>query len=79
MVGGLLGLSGGLLGGSWGALGGILGPSWPQDGPKSQEELEKLFLGPLLGRQNRPKINPKSIQDVIVFLMGCWIDFLFIF
>ena len=30
-----------ILGGNWGSLGGILGPSWPQDSPKSQEELEK--------------------------------------
>ena len=31
------------------------------------------------GSQNRPKINQKSIQDAIIFLIGCWIDFLMIF
>ena len=46
---------------SWEVSGGILGPSWPQDPPKTKIELEKPFLGALLGihfgGQNPPKSN----------------------
>ena len=44
---------------SQGPLGGLWRPSWPQDGSKSQNDLQKSvrgpFVGPLLGSQNRPK------------------------
>ena len=67
--------SGGVLGGSWGSW----GLSWPQDGPKSQHKSKKQTLvspiGGQVGSQNRAKIGPKSIQDVIIFLIGSWTDF----
>ena len=31
-----------------------------------------------LASKNRPKIDQKSIQNVLFFLIGCWIDFLLI-
>ena len=46
---------------SWEVSGRILEPSWPQDPPKTKIELQKPFLGALLGihlgGQNPPKSN----------------------
>ena len=64
-----------VLKGSW----AILAPRWPQDGPKSSQNLEHRFLGPPLGvhfgSQNRSKSVSRAIRKVIVFMIGLKIDF----
>ena len=64
-----------VLEGSW----AILAPRWPQDGPKSPQNLENRFLGPPLGghfgNQNRSKSVSRAIRKVIVFMIGLKIDF----
>eukprot|EP00973_Karenia_brevis_P091744 12408931-Karenia_brevis.AAC.1 len=53
----------------WGLLGGLLGPSWPQEGPKSQQDPQNSFVGlhriPQLGamlEQKRPMDSPGRRQ-----------------
>ena len=65
-----------------GVLGGLMGswgPSWLQDGPKSEQDLENRFRGPPLGgqvgSQNPLKSFPRAVQNVIHFLMGCCLGF----
>ena len=64
---------------SQGPLGELWRPSWPQDGSKSQHRLQNLVrwtpLDVEVGGQNPPKIGPKLIQNVLIFLLIFWIDF----
>ena len=64
---------------SQGPLGELWRPSWPQDGSKSQHRLQNLVrwtpLDVEVGGQNPPKIGPKLIQNVMIFLLIFWIDF----
>ena len=64
-----------VLEGSW----AILAPRWPQDGPKSPQNLEHRFLGPPLGgnfgSQNRSKSVSRAIRKVMVFMIDLKIDF----
>ena len=58
------------LGGFWEGYWGVLGPSWPQDPPRADKNLENQFLGPLLGTsfgsQNLPKIDFLGFQEVLI-------------
>ena len=67
------------LGGVLGHLGPKMAPRWPQDGPKSPQNLENRFLGPPLGghfgSQNRSKSVSRAIRKVIVFMIDLKIDF----
>ena len=67
------------LGGVLGHLGPKMAPRWPQDGPKSPQNLENRFLGPPLGSHfgapNRLKSVPRAIRKVIDFMIGLKIDF----
>ena len=67
-----------------GSLGGVWGPSWaildhlgPKMVPKAHKDLQKLIVGPPLDppswSQNRPKIDQEPTQNLITFLIGCWI------
>ena len=53
-----------VLGAPW----GVLGPSWPQESPKSPQDLQKEVRGspwdPPLGGQNRHKIAKKRPKEV---------------
>ena len=64
---------------SQGPLGELWRPSWPQDGSKSQHRLQNLVrwtpLDVEVGGPNPPKIGPKLIQNVIIFLLIFWTDF----
>ena len=71
--------------GALGRLGGVWGPSWaildhlgPKMAPRAHKDLQKLIVRPPLDppswSQNRPKIDLEAIQNVISFLIGCWID-----
>ena len=57
---------------SQGPLGELWRPSWPQDGSKSQHRLQNLVrwtpLDVEVGGQNPPKIDPKGIENGIIFL-----------
>ena len=68
-----------VLGGSWGGLGALGGHLGPKMAPRANISRTKQTLvspiGGQVGSQNRAKIGPKSIQDVIIFLIGCWIGF----
>ena len=52
--------------GPGGSLGGAWGPAWPQDGPKSEKDLQKSVRGPPLDppswSQNPPKFDPEAIK-----------------
>ena len=72
--------------GALGCLGGVWGPSWaildhlgPKMAPRAHKDLQKLIVGPPLDppswSQNRPKIDQEPIQNLITFLIGCWIGF----
>ena len=72
--------------GALGRLGGVWGPSWaildhlgPKMVPRAHKDLQKLIVGPPLDppswSPNRPKIDQKPIQNLITFLIDCWIGF----
>ena len=67
------------MGRSWRGVGGVWGPSWIQDGPKSQKVARRTPDGPPLdpqvGGPNPLKIDLKAIQNLIIFLIACWIEF----
>ena len=71
---GVLGRLGGSWGGSWALLGSILAPRGPKS-PKNVQQGTVLIATPPLGGQNGAKIGPKSIQNLIIFLVACWITF----
>ena len=48
---------------------------WSLFAPKSQKRNAKADLKHEMGPQVGAKIEQKSIQDAIIFLVGCWIAF----
>ena len=65
---------------TWVDLCWLWGPSWLQDGSKSQHKpTQQTFFAPSwdpIWCRSRPKVDKKSIQDGIGFLMNFGIDFL---
>ena len=67
-LGEVLGGSGRLLEGSWRHLG-------PKMAPRAKKTPKGPPLDPQVGGQNQWKIDLKGIQNLIIFLIGCWIGF----
>ena len=68
-----------VLEGSWRDMGAILDPRRPQE-PKSRPRDPRrtpdgLPLDPQVGVPNPLKIDLKAIQNLIIFLIACWIEF----
>ena len=64
---------------SWRGMGAILDPRRPQE-PKSRptdprRTLDGPPLDPQVGVPNPLKIDLKAIQNLIIFLIACWIEF----
>ena len=67
----------------WGLLGGLLGPSWPQEGPKSQQGLQNGEIAPyfwgVLGAMLAlcwAQVGPKIDQNFDQNFDRCWDRFL---
>ena len=49
---------------------------WPPEAPGGTKVTKTKVRGSLLALQNRPKIDPESINSVIDCFIDCFIDFL---